>query len=119
MLKVVDEGQFRDIIIREGEMFLLPANTPHNPVRFANTVGVVVEQKRPADSVDRLRWYCGKCPEAVVVHESAFHCTNLGTQIKTAVQDFQHDDSKRTCPQCGELAGWAPAPGAIADPNLA
>lgn len=116
MLKVVDGDVFRDIIIREGDMFLLPANTPHNPVRFADTVGVVLEQRRPAESIDRMRWYCTAC--RAVVHEAAFHCTDLGTQIKAAVEDFKGDDEKRKCGQCGELADWAPKPGSIQDPNL-
>ncbi|KAF4979084.1 hypothetical protein FZEAL_4644 [Fusarium zealandicum] len=116
MLKVVDEGQFRDIIIREGDMFLLPGNTPHNPVRFADTVGVVLEQRRPMESLDRMRWYCASCGE--VVHEAAFHCTDLGTQIKAAVHDFKADDDKRTCGKCGTLADWAPKQGSIKDPNL-
>jgi 3-hydroxyanthranilate 3,4-dioxygenase len=115
-LKVVDEGAFRDIVIREGDMFLLPANTPHNPVRFANTVGVVLEQRRPKDSVDRMRWYCQACGE--VVHEANFHCTDLGTQIKKAVEEFREDDKVRTCKKCGALADWKPAPGSIKDPNL-
>ena len=117
MLKVVDEGQFRDIIIGEGEMFLLPGNTPHNPVRFANTVGVVLEQKRPESSIDRMRWYCQKCRE--IVHEAAFHCTDLGTQIKTAVEAFKASEDTRTCKNCGELADWCPPPGSIKDPNTA
>jgi 3-hydroxyanthranilate 3,4-dioxygenase len=116
MLKVVDDGKFRDIIIREGDMFLLPGNTPHNPVRFANTVGVVLEQRRPKDSLDRMRWYCSECGE--VVHEAAFHCTDLGTQIKAAVEDFKASDEKRTCSKCGTLADVAPKPGSIQDPNL-
>ncbi|KAJ2906092.1 3-hydroxyanthranilate -dioxygenase [Zalerion maritima] len=116
MLKVVDDGNFRDIIIREGDMFLLPGNTPHNPVRFANTVGVVLEQKRPEGSVDRLRWYCEACKE--IVDEAAFHCTDLGTQIKAAVLAFGADEKRRTCRKCGKVATSKPAEGSIKDPNL-
>ncbi len=119
ILKVVDDGAFKDILIREGDMFLLPANTPHNPVRFADTVGMVVEQRRPEGSVDRMRWFCAACDKGVIVHEAVFHCTDLGTQIKAAVEDFKNDDDKRRCPECGELADWKPKPGSIRDPNVA
>ncbi|KAK9462060.1 3-hydroxyanthranilic acid dioxygenase [Lipomyces oligophaga] len=101
LLKVVDQGKFKDIHIHEGDMFLLPENVPHNPVRFADTVGVVIEQKRPPLSIDKLRWYCQNCEE--IVHEAGFHCTDLGTQIKEAVLDFQNDQKKRTCPKCGTI----------------
>ena len=103
LLKVVDDSKHRDIPIREGEMFLLPPNTPHNPIRFANTVGIVLEQPRPADSVDTLRWYCQNCGE--IVHEASFHCTDLGTQIKEAVEG---DEAKRKCKNCGEMADTVP-----------
>ena len=122
LLKVVDSSaspipsqQFRDIIIREGEMFLLPPNTPHNPVRFADTVGIVLEQKRPDDSIDRMRWYCQKCGE--IVHEASFHCTDLGSQIKEAVEAFRGDEKARTCGKCGEVADTKPREGSIRDPN--
>ncbi|KAL8419717.1 hypothetical protein RB594_002769 [Gaeumannomyces avenae] len=115
VLKVVDDGVFRDVVIREGDMFLLPSNTPHNPVRFADTVGVVLEQRRPAESVDRMRWYCQSC--RAVVHEAAFHCADLGTQFKAAVEAFKADDAARTCKSCGEVADWCPKPGSIQDPN--
>ncbi|KAF3360634.1 hypothetical protein VdG1_01594 [Verticillium dahliae VDG1] len=87
-LKVVDpaDGAFKDIVIREGDMFLLPANTPHNPVRFADT--------------------------------AAFHCTDLGTQIKAAVNEFKASEEKRRCGACGTMAEAAPRPGSIRDPNL-
>jgi 3-hydroxyanthranilate 3,4-dioxygenase len=108
LLKVVDEGQFRDIHIKEGDMFLLPPNTPHNPVRFADTVGIVLEQHRPAESIDKLRWYCQQCGEKV--HEAEFHCTDLGTQIRDAVNKFKADKEARTCKNCGTLCDTAPAP---------
>ncbi|KAI4280871.1 MAG: hypothetical protein L6R38_004091 [Xanthoria sp. 2 TBL-2021] len=106
LLKVVDDGEHRDIPIREGEMFLLPPNTPHNPVRFADTVGIVLEQPRPKESQDRLRWYCQNDGE--IVHEAAFHMTDLGTQIKEAVNAFKDDQEKRKCKRCGELVDMIP-----------
>ncbi|KAF2132530.1 3-hydroxyanthranilate 3,4-dioxygenase [Dothidotthia symphoricarpi CBS 119687] len=113
LLKVVDtsqppDSQFQDIHIHEGDMFLLPPNTPHNPVRFKDTVGIVLEQKRPEGSLDRLRWYCQNCGEKV--HEKSFHCTDLGTQIKDAVNTFKADTGARKCKSCGTICDTAPQP---------
>ncbi|KAE8441341.1 3-hydroxyanthranilic acid dioxygenase [Mollisiaceae sp. DMI_Dod_QoI] len=118
LLKVVDNGEFKDIIIHEGCMFLLPPNTPHNPVRFANTVGIVLEQKRPESSMDRLRWYCPNKECGKIVDEAAFHCTDLGTQVKEAVNGFRDSEERRKCKACGTMAESAPKPGEIKDPNL-
>ena len=106
LLKTVQGDQFKDVYINEGELFLLPANTPHNPVRFENTVGVVIEQPRETNHVDRLRWYCQNCGDKV--HEAAFHCTDLGTQIKQAVQDFEANENARQCKKCGEVCDVKP-----------
>lgn len=103
-----------DIPIHENSLYLLPANTPHNPVRFANTVGVVLEQKRPEDSIDRMRWYCKGCSK--IVHEVSFHCTDLGSQIKDAVLAFDNDMIARTCSDCGTVNTSKPADGEIKQP---
>ncbi|KAF2836281.1 3-HAO-domain-containing protein [Patellaria atrata CBS 101060] len=97
---------FHDIPIAESELYLLPPNIPHNPIRYANTVGIVVEQPRPADSVDRLRWYCRGCGD--VVHEAAFHMRDLGSQIREAVEAFAGDRGLRTCGGCGEVCDVTP-----------
>ena len=106
LLKVVDDGEFRDLHIKEGEIFLLPPNTPHNPVRFADTVGIVIEQIRPPESIDRLRWYCQNCKQQV--HEASFYCVDLGTQLKEAINKFAEDKNARTCKNCGTLCDITP-----------
>lgn len=100
-LKVVDDGNFKDVIIHEGDSFLLPGNVPHNPVRFGDTVGLVVEQDRPHGTNDKLRWYCSQCRE--IVHEVEFYCSDLGTQVKDAIVKFDGDMDARTCSNCGKL----------------
>lgn len=114
LLKVVDNDKFEDIIIREGCMFLLPANIPHSPVRFENTVGIVIEEKRPEGMMDRLRWYCEKCKD--IVDEVSFHTTDLGIQIKEAVNKFKEDEQRRTCSNCGLLTSTVLEN--VQDPNV-
>lgn len=100
-LKVVDDGEFKDIVIKAGDSFLLPGNVPHNPVRYANSIGLVVEQDRPEGINDKVRWYCSSCRE--VVHEKEFYCYDLGTQVKDAILAFDADTDARTCKKCGTL----------------
>lgn len=105
LLKVVEETdaepKFIDIIINEGDSYLLPGNVPHSPVRFADTVGIVVEQDRPGGENDKIRWYCSHCRQ--VVHESELQMLDLGTQVKEAILDFENDVEKRTCFHCKTL----------------
>jgi 3-hydroxyanthranilate 3,4-dioxygenase len=106
LLKVVDGEEFRDITIAEGEMFLLPANTPHNPVRFANTVGIVIERVRPESATDRLRWYCrsNAHDKPTPIREESLHVTDLGSQLKPIIRRWIENEDLRRCPACGEVA---------------
>src|SRR6266849_3406216 len=66
VLKVVADGDFYDVPIREGEVFLLPPHTPHSPQRAAGTIGLVVEPKRYDDDPnDAFDWYCFECGNLV------------------------------------------------------
>lgn len=118
LLKTVDTSvsppAFQDIPIHEGSVFLLPANTPHCPVRFADTVGVVMEQPRAEGAEDVLRWYCRGCGE--VVWEKRFICTDLGTQVKEGVMEFAGDEEKKRCKTCGLVAESKYADGEVVQP---
>lgn len=59
VLKVVEQGVHKDITIKEGELFLLPAYVEHSPQRFENTLGCVVERDRASSERDCVR-YCFK-----------------------------------------------------------
>ena len=41
-LKIIENGNRRDIIIKQGEVFLLPAKTQHSPQRYKNTIGITI-----------------------------------------------------------------------------
>jgi len=98
-LKVVVDGEFKDIVIPEGAIFLLPPNIPHSPQRGENTVGLVIEHKRAEGEFDGLRWYCDSCHD--VLHEEFFQLHDIVGQLKAAIQDFKADDDRRTCKSCG------------------
>lgn len=102
-LKVVDEHrnppEFRDICIKEGELFVLPAGVPHSPQRPAHSVGLVIERKRSAEDIDILRWYCQSCFS--VLHEGKFHCEDIGKDLVPVIRAYFADLSLRTCRRCG------------------
>ena len=56
-LKVGDNGNFYDVPIREGEVFLLPPHVRHSPQRPEGCVGLVIERFRQPGEVDALEWY--------------------------------------------------------------
>lgn len=94
-----DTGRPHDIVICEGELYLLPAGVPHSPQRPAGTVGLVIEQKRPEGVPDELRWYCEACHE--VVHSATFRLQNIAKDLAEIMERFWGDDALRTCKACG------------------
>ena len=100
-LRIMDDGEVRDIPIKEGEIFLLPAGIPHSPQRPANTVGLVIERARKSDEKDHLRWYCEKCGE--VLHDAEFSLQDLGNQLTPIIESYYANESLRACAKCGTV----------------
>tara|TARA_B100000900_G_scaffold192393_2_gene162825 strand:+ start:1837 stop:2319 length:483 start_codon:yes stop_codon:yes gene_type:complete len=101
ILKVIENNKPVDIHIKEGEIFLLPANIPHSPQRFKNTVGLVVEKKRKASDLDGFQWYCDNCFS--LLHENFTQVSNIVTQLPIIFDDFWNNDNHRTCKKCNHF----------------
>jgi 3-hydroxyanthranilate 3,4-dioxygenase len=99
-LRVMEDGRRRDIVIRQGEIFLLPPRVPHSPQRPAGTVGLIVERRRRADEKDGLVWYCENCDEKL--RELEFHLSDFN-QFRATIAEFYADREARTCRKCGTV----------------
>ncbi len=101
VLKIIENGQPRDIRIYEGEIFLLPPRIPHSPQRFENTVGLVIERKRLPHEKDGLRWYCDQCTH--LLYEEYFILNNIETDLPPVFDRFYSSLENRTCKCCGTV----------------
>ena len=101
LLRVIENNKPVEIHIKEGEIFLLPANIPHSPQRFKNSVGLVVEKKRKASDLDGFQWYCDNCFS--LLHENFTQVSNIVTQLPIIFDDFWNNDNHRTCKKCNHF----------------
>ena len=101
LLKVIDDGTPKDLVIREGEMLLLPPRVPHSPQRFANTVGLVVERARQPHELDGFMWFCEKC--ANKLYEEYLYVDDIVGQLPPIFERFYASEDHRTCEQCGSV----------------
>lgn len=112
LLKVVEDGEFYDVPIREGDVFFLPAHVRHSPQRpQAGSVGLVVEPKRLAGMVDGFEWYCFECGHRV--HRAEVELRSLVDDLPPVFNGFYASEAQRCCPNCQTLhpgkeppAGW-------------
>ncbi len=101
ILKIREEdGTLVDVPINQGEIFLLPSKTLHSPQRTANTVGLVVEVKRPSTK-DSVFWYCDNCGEEL--YTASYQFDQIGTELSPVLERVHTNDELRTCKHCGDL----------------
>lgn len=99
-VRIQEEGKAVDVPIKEGEMFLLPANVPHSPMRSEGSVGLVIERVRiGTDMKDGLMWFCDKCNHKL--HETYFPLTNIEKDFLPRFKEFYGSEELRTCNSCG------------------
>jgi 3-hydroxyanthranilate 3,4-dioxygenase len=86
---VQENGEKSAMHLGPGDMFLLPAKTPHSPVREENSIGLVVERKRAGQDIpDGLLW---------------FELKDIEKDFLGHFQHFYNSEELRTCKNCGTV----------------
>lgn len=102
VLKIIDDGEPKDIPIKEGEIFVLPAKVPHSPQRPAGTIGLVIEHVRDIEKhTDGFQWYCESCNHQL--HEDYFKLTNIEKQLPETFAKFNNNEALHKCSNCGDV----------------
>jgi 3-hydroxyanthranilate 3,4-dioxygenase len=101
-VRIQEDGRAKDIQIKEGEMFLLPAGIPHSPIRGENTVGLVIERVRKGtELMDGLFWFCEKCNTPL--HSYKFKLENIEKDFIPRFKEFYGSTDLRTCSNCNQV----------------
>ncbi|MBX9840819.1 MAG: 3-hydroxyanthranilate 3,4-dioxygenase [Xanthobacteraceae bacterium] len=84
------------VIVREGEMFLLPSHVRHSPQRPEGCVGLVIERYRQPGEVDALEWYSDA---GELEFRGEFLVANIEqdlTNVQAAWREWSKDPNRRT-----------------------
>jgi len=100
-VQIQENGKAVKVPIKQGEIFLLPPKVPHNPMRGANTIGLVIERKRRENEKDGLMWFCENCNTKL--YEEFFTLTNIATQFQGVFEKFYTNKDLLTCKKCGHM----------------
>lgn len=95
------DGEFRDVPIKEGEMFLLPPKVPHSPQRFENTYGLIIEKHREKGENDGFMYFCENCGN--LLYEEYFFLEDIVKQFPIVQNNFYSSEERRTCDKCGTV----------------
>lgn len=100
-VRIQEDGKAVDVVINEGDIFLLPPRTPHNPMRGANTIGLVIERRRKEHEKDGLLWFCENCNHKL--YEEYFPLKNIEMDFQRVFEKFYGSEDLRTCKVCGTV----------------
>lgn len=100
-LLIADRGKFERVLLREGDIFLMPAHVRHSPQRpEPGSLCTVVERSRPKGVMDAFEWYCAQCGSLVVRREVQL-LSIVEDLPKTYAPFYDSSEAQRTCPHCG------------------
>ncbi|MFN9114135.1 MAG: 3-hydroxyanthranilate 3,4-dioxygenase, partial [Bacteroidota bacterium] len=103
-IKVViqEEGIRKEMELKAGDIYLHPAKVPHSPIRYENSIGLVIERKRAGKGFkDGLLWHCENCNHKL--YEVYFELQNIERDFLPHYQHFYNSLALRTCDKCGKV----------------
>ena len=103
VVTIRDADGLRHVPIREGETFFIPGGVAHSPQRPPDTIGIVVERRRPPGEMEHLQFYCAKC--SALVYDKEFDCADIVDHFSQAMEEFWADPKRSTCQGCGTRIG--------------
>ena len=98
VVTIQEDNKAVKVSIKEGDIFLLPPKVPHNPIRFKDTIGLVIERRRREGEVDGLMWFCEKCNAKL--YEEKFVLNDIASQFQGIFAKFYNSVDLRTCKSC-------------------
>jgi 3-hydroxyanthranilate 3,4-dioxygenase len=101
-VNLMTEDGARRVDIHEGEMWMLPRDTPHSPQRpEAGSIGLVIERIREEGTLEKFLWYCPDCDAEV--HEVELQVRDIVADLPPVFEQFYASEEARTCKNCGAL----------------
>lgn len=102
-LRVREEGRpAEDLVIGEGDVFLLPPHVRHSPQRpERDSIGLVVEYARSPGELDGFEWYCERCNS--LVHRVEVQLESIEDDLPPLFEAFHASEAARTCGTCGTV----------------
>jgi len=99
---IQQDGKAVKVPIKEGEMFLLPANVPHSPNRDEGSIGLVIERVRKGTEFkDGLMWFCDQCNYKLF--EERFTLNDIEKDFLDVFKKYFNSEEHRTCDKCGTI----------------
>ncbi|MDG1997133.1 MAG: 3-hydroxyanthranilate 3,4-dioxygenase, partial [Emcibacteraceae bacterium] len=102
VLKVWEDNEVIDVVIKEGDVYMLPPHVRHSPQRpDPESIGLVVEGQRREEHVDGFEWFCFDCNH--LVHRVEVKINDIVKDLPPLFESFHQDMDARTCQNCATV----------------
>jgi len=102
-LKIMEDNGPEDVLIEEGQMYIMETETIHSPQRPENTFGVVLEAHPLLGEMDYFRWYCENMKCNNLLHEVNIDLRDIVKDLPPLLNGFYDSLEYRTCNVCKDV----------------